>query len=172
MIFGRPGSDNSGRLATWQDAEGNRWVYANFRDSVRAFRLTPGQREPEFTVSWQLSGLHAPGPPILANGILYFLSSAGSAKGTDAARQTGAGLACPSGGTPHTAPVLRTVVKTSASNHLVLHAMDALQGTELYNSGESICSSASSKNLAIANGHICFSAADGWLYCFGIPFQM
>jgi hypothetical protein len=171
-IFGLPGSGNFPSLATWEDAAGNRWVYTNLRDGIKAFRLTPGQAQPEFAQPWSLSGLNSPGPPILANGILYFLSSAGSATGTDAARQTGAGLACPSGDTPHTVPVLRAVFKTSASHHLILHAVDALQGRELYNSGESICSNSSSKNLAIANGHISFSGADGWLYCFGIPFQM
>ncbi len=138
MIFGLPGSGNSPGLATWEDPAGDRWIYANLQDSLKAFRLMPGQVRPEFAQSWKLSGLDAPGPPALANGILYFLSSAG----------------------------------TSASNHLVLHAVDALQGRELYNSGQSICSNSSSKNLAIANGHISFSATDGWLYCFGIPFQM
>ncbi len=163
---------NSPSLATWEDRTGNRWLYANLDDSIKAFRLAQGQVQPEFVQSWTLPGLDAPGPPILANGILYFLSSAGSAKGTDACRQTGEDLARPSGDTPNTVPVLRAFPKTLGSNHLVLHAVDALQGTELYNSGESICSSSSSKNLAIANGHISFSAADGWLYCFGIPFQI
>jgi outer membrane protein assembly factor BamB len=61
---------------------------------------------------------------------------------------------------------------TEKGNLLTLHALDALNGRELYNSGSAITSRASSKNLALANGHICLSAADGTLYCFGLPFEM
>jgi outer membrane protein assembly factor BamB len=138
MIFGVPGSSDSPSLATWEDAASNRWIYANLRDSVRAFRVTQGRTLPEFVQAWQLSGIDTPGPPVLANGILYFLSTAGS----------------------------------GASKHLILHAVDAVRGEELYNSGESIGSNSSSKNLAIANGHVSFSTSDGRLYCFGMPFQM
>ncbi len=137
IIFGLPSSGNSPTLATGKDAAGNRWVYANLQNSIKAFRLTQRQTQLELEQGWTSSGLNAPGPPVLANGILYFLSSAGA----------------------------------TVSSHLVLHAVDALEGRELYNSGESICSNSSSKNLAIANGHISFSATDGWLYCFAIPFQ-
>jgi hypothetical protein len=138
MIFDLPGSSDSPNLATWQDAAANRWIYANLRDSVRAFRVTKEQTVPQFMQAWQLSGMDTPGPPVLANGILYFLSTTGS----------------------------------GSLKHLVLHAVDALRGEELYNSGERILSSSSTKNLAIANGHLSFSTADGSLYCFGLPFQM
>ena len=60
----------------------------------------------------------------------------------------------------------------AGSNHLVLHAIDALNGVELYNSGNAITSRSSSGNIALANGHVCFSAVDGVLYCFGLSFEM
>lgn len=59
-----------------------------------------------------------------------------------------------------------------SGNHLVLHALNALNGKELYNSGHAMSSRSSSGNVALANGHVCLSAADGALYCFGLPFEM
>ena len=55
----------------------------------------------------------------------------------------------------------------------VLHAVDAANGRELYNSGDRIASGSSPGKLALANGHICFSSSsDATIYCFGLPFQM
>ena len=47
-----------------------------------------------------------------------------------------------------------------------LQAFDALARRPLYRSGP-IAATASS--LAVANGHVCFTASDGTLYCFGFP---
>jgi outer membrane protein assembly factor BamB len=51
----------------------------------------------------------------------------------------------------------------------VLYAFDAITGKQIYDSGHIISSFATNGDLAIANGHICFSTADGTLYCFGFP---
>lgn len=61
---------------------------------------------------------------------------------------------------------------SSGTSHLVLHAVDARDGKELYTSGKMVSFLSSSGNLAIANGHVCFSASDGILYCFGLPFEL
>lgn len=60
---------------------------------------------------------------------------------------------------------------TNAGGHASLIALDALSGRQLYSSGDTIPSSASSPALSVANGHICFTTADGVLYCFGIPVE-
>lgn len=50
-----------------------------------------------------------------------------------------------------------------------LHAWEASTGKQLYSSGAAVPAAARTSELAIANGHICFTAADGILYCFGFP---
>jgi len=128
----------SGGLAAWQDAAGTRWINTTSANGIRAFQVTGPKDQPTALLSWASRTLTAAGPPVVANGILYFLSTA-------------------VGGT---------------SNHLTLHALDALNGKELYSSGSIIASRSSSGNIALANGHVCFSADDGVLYCFGLPFEM
>jgi outer membrane protein assembly factor BamB len=127
-----------GGLATWQDAAGTRWIDTTSAAGVRAFQVTGSTDQPVAIPSWTSRNFTAAGPPVVANGILYFLSAAVHGE----------------------------------SNYLTLHALDALNGNELYTSGGIITSRSSSKNIAIANGHVCFSATDGVLYCFGLPFEM
>jgi outer membrane protein assembly factor BamB len=59
----------------------------------------------------------------------------------------------------------------SGPTHATLYALDAATGRELYSSGDTVTSITRSSGLAVANGHVCFGAADGTLYCFGIPFE-
>lgn len=125
-----------GGLATWQDTAGARWIDITSPAGVKAFQVTGSEEQPTALVSWTSRNFSASGPPVVANGVLYFLSAAAS------------------------------------GDHLTLHALDALNGKELYNSGNTIASRSSSENIALANGHICLSAADGTLYCFGLPFEM
>jgi outer membrane protein assembly factor BamB len=61
---------------------------------------------------------------------------------------------------------------SSKPSRLSLHALDGRTGAELYKSSDLFVSGISTGNLALANGHIAFSTADGVLYCFGIPFEM
>jgi outer membrane protein assembly factor BamB len=133
-----PQSARSGGLATWQDAADTRWIVATSTAGVKAFQVTGPKNRPVVITSWTSHNATAAGPPVVANDVLYFLSSA--ARGE--------------------------------SSHLTLHAVNALNGEDLYTSGNLITSGSSSGNIAIANGHVCFSTTDGTLYCFGLPFEM
>lgn len=125
-----------GRLATWEDEDANRWIYTAAQDQIAAFQVGKANgKTPSVTPSWRLSKLSNPGSPIVANGIVYFLSGA---------RPDGS---------------------------LVLHAVDARTGQELYTSKSLIPSHVSSGNLALANGHVCFSTTDSQTYCFGLPIK-
>lgn len=54
-----------------------------------------------------------------------------------------------------------------ALSQSTLYAFDAAGGRQLYSSGNEVAASNASA-LAVANGHVCFTAADA-LYCFGFP---
>ena len=49
-----------------------------------------------------------------------------------------------------------------------LQAFDALTKRRLYKSGPT---SSAASALAVANGHVCFTASDATLYCFGFPVE-
>jgi len=68
--------------------------------------------------------------------------------------------------------IVYSLAKTAVDGPLVLRAVDALTGEELYTSKDAIKSRASSSNLAVANGHVCFSTTDSQTYCFGLPFEL
>lgn len=68
--------------------------------------------------------------------------------------------------------IVYSLAKTAVDGPLVLRAVDARTGEELYTSKDLIASRASSGNLAVANGHVCFSATDSQTYCFGLPFEL
>ncbi len=126
-------------VATWLDATGTRWIYTAKGGSVAGFRVEKGGAGPTAAETWHLrdTGVVA-GSPIVANGIVYFVSR----------------FASPS------------------NSHLILHALDARDGAELFQSGEQVPDESSVGHLALANGHICFAAASGTIYCFGLPFTM
>jgi outer membrane protein assembly factor BamB len=60
------------------------------------------------------------------------------------------------------------VLSEGPSKGAILHALDAATGRELYSSGAAVTSPATGE-LAVANGHLCFTTTDGTLYCFGFP---
>ena len=74
--------------------------------------------------------------------------------------------------TPGSPVIAGGVVYTLArrGTHIVLYALDAATGQELYSSGEAVTAGADS-GLAVANGHVCFGASNEILYCFGLPFE-
>jgi outer membrane protein assembly factor BamB len=63
------------------------------------------------------------------------------------------------------------VFTLSSDDHAVLRALDAATGKELHSSGEGVIA-AGAHSLAIANGHVCFTAGGNTLYCFGLPLEI
>jgi outer membrane protein assembly factor BamB len=55
--------------------------------------------------------------------------------------------------------------------HATLIALDATTGKALYSSGDAVKAAAHSRDLAVANGHVCFVTTDNVLNCFGIPIE-
>lgn len=57
---------------------------------------------------------------------------------------------------------------TGAKSHAVLHAFDALTGSEIYTTGNQVTSPANLTGISIANGRVFFTTGDGTLYAFGV----
>jgi outer membrane protein assembly factor BamB len=95
--------------------------------------------------------MNVPEPPIVANGIVFALSS-----GEDVFQADSAGNG------------LGTAERVKGSSHAVLKAFDAETGKELSSSGETMKSFTHFGGIAISNGRVFATTYDGDVYAFGI----
>ena len=69
-----------GNLSSWQDADGTRWVFAPVwgpanTGSIVAFKLEEQNGKPALTQAWVSRDIPSPQPPVIANGVVFALSS-------------------------------------------------------------------------------------------------
>jgi outer membrane protein assembly factor BamB len=156
-------------FASWEDAHGNRWILAPAwgpphpaapafpvtngdapHGSIMAFRLEMKEKTPVLSPAWISRDLNVPEPPIVANGVVYALSS-----GEDVRQADGKGAG------------LNTAERVRGSGRAVLYAFDAFTGKELYSSGDTIASFTHFGGIAISNGRVFVTTYDGFVYAFG-----
>jgi type 1 glutamine amidotransferase len=160
-----------GSFGTWMDATKTRWLFApawgpphpdaisSFpitngdatAGSIMAFRIEGNNGSPALKPSWISRGLNVPEPPIVANGVVFALSSGEDVRQADA---VGKGL--------------NTVERVHGSGHAVLYALDAETGKQLFSSGGAISSFTHFGGIAVSNGRVFVTAWDGTVYAFGI----
>ena len=176
-LYTNEGADIAGRgfwgaFATWQDVTGTRWLYAPawgpLHPSAPAFPVqngpTPNGSIMGFKVSekdggavlvpgWISSDMSVPEPPIVANGVVFAISSG---EFTRQVKESGS---------------LYTVQERIArsTGHAVLHAFDANTGKELFSSGEAMTSFTHFGGLALADGRVYTTTHDSTVYAFGLP---
>lgn len=159
-----------GSFATWIDAASTRWLFVPAwgpphpaatpfpvvngeapRGSIMAFRVEAKGQTPTLTPAWISHDLNVPEPPVIANGVVFALSS-----GEDVRQANRAGLG------------LGTADRVKGSTHAVLWAFDSDTGKELFSSGDTISSFTHFGGIAVSNGRIFVTTYDGMLYAFGI----
>lgn len=159
-----------GSMASWEDAEHNRWVLTPFwgpshskfkvpisygpveYGAILAFKVE--EKGGSFTLDpvWMSRDMNRAEPPVVANGVVY---AYGSGENTDQA-YADKGLADLS------------PLRIAHSTHATLYALDALTGKELYSSGDQIKSFNHFSGLSVANGRVYIATYDSVLYCFGL----
>jgi outer membrane protein assembly factor BamB len=167
------GAGTWGSLASWEDAQGGRWVLAPvwgpkhsaFRfpinngeanvGSIAAFKVEDKNGKPALTPVWLSRNLITPAPPAIANGIVFALSTG---EWVRQANDREGGL-------------YQADVRAQKSAPAVLYALDAATGKELWSSGNQVTSFTHFAALSIANGRVYFTTYDNTLYCFGIPME-
>jgi outer membrane protein assembly factor BamB len=120
----------------------------NPHGSIMAFKVVSGSSSntPVLEPIWVSGDFNLPDPVVIANGVVFALSTGENAKqtgSTDASRME------------NTRPA-------------VLYALDAHTGQPLYNSGDTIKSWVHFSGLAIAEGHVYVVDHDSQVYCFGL----
>jgi outer membrane protein assembly factor BamB len=155
-----------GGISTARDAEGQTWLYVPMggppstrapkfpisngdhpHGSIMAFKVVaqPKTQNPVLEPAWISGDFALPEPVVIANGVVFVLSSGENAVQKDGEEKR---LANP--------------------NHAVLKALDATTGKELYNSGKAMASWVHFSGIAIANGKIFAVDHDSNVYCFGL----
>jgi outer membrane protein assembly factor BamB len=99
--------------------------------------------------------MSAPEPPIVANGVVYALSSG---ENTQSIHESGR--------------LLTSAERASTpSGRATLYAFDAKTGQELFSSGNSMAGFSHFSGLALANGHIYAVTYENVLYSFGLGIE-
>ncbi|MBV9937009.1 MAG: PQQ-binding-like beta-propeller repeat protein [Acidobacteriaceae bacterium] len=152
-----------GGMATWRDEDGQTWLYVpvggppskdaptfsstngdNKRGNIMAFKVVANEKtqNPKLEPGWMTGGFDLPDPPVVANGVVFALSTGEN----------------PSG------PEDKRLLNTRPA---VLRAMDAKTGKELFNSGDAIKSWVHFSGLAVTDGMVFAVDHDSNVYCFG-----
>jgi outer membrane protein assembly factor BamB len=117
-----------------------------------AFKVEEKDGQPVLTPAWISRDLNVPEPPVVANGIVFAVSSGEFVR---QAKDSGA---------------LYTSKERAenAVGNATLYALDAETGKELYSSSKTMPSFSHFGGLAVSNGHIYVSTHDSTLYSFGV----
>jgi outer membrane protein assembly factor BamB len=135
-------------LASWEDPDGVRWVLAPVwgpngsapNGSIAAFKVEEQGGKTVLTPAWVSRDMNFPQAPVIANGVVFALSSG------EFNRQMS-----PKNGT-----------------HATLYALDAATGKELYSSRNLMTAPAALTGMTVANGRVYFGTTDGTFYTFGM----
>lgn len=159
-----------GAFATWEGHDGTRWLFAPAwgplhsaappipltngdapHGSVMAFRVEVKEGVAALAPAWISRDLNVPEPPVIANGLVFALSSGEDVQQVDAGGNS-----------------LGTAERVAGSRNAVLYALDAATGKELFSSGDTLKSFTHFGGLAISNGRVFVTTWDGCVYAFGL----
>jgi PQQ enzyme repeat/PQQ-like domain len=178
-LYTNEGADIAGRgfwgaFATWEDAKGTRWVCAPAwgpasskappfpvtngpvpNGSIMAFKVEEKDGQPALVPGWTSRDMALPEPPIVANGIVFSISSG------EFTRQFN------ESGRLYTA---QERIQQSTGN-ATLYAFDAQTGKELFSSGKTMSSFTHLGGIAVSDGRVYATTHDSTLYAFGLKDQ-
>jgi outer membrane protein assembly factor BamB len=160
-----------GALATWEDADGTRWVLMPFwgpkhprfsapiehgqivRGAVAAFKVEDRGGRVQLAPAWLSRNINQADPVVIANGVVFAFGN-----GEDATQASAdIGLA-----------YNKAENRVARSTNAELHALDGRTGEELWSSSDQIASFAHFTSLSVANGRVYLGTFDGTLYAFGV----
>jgi outer membrane protein assembly factor BamB len=155
-----------GALASWQDANGTRWILAPnagalpagftaangavTKGAVIAWKVVEQDGALTLQPGWASRNLVSPLTPTIINGVV-FATSSGEFRTNDSR--------------------VTATQRALRSSRAVLYALDGTTGKELWNSGTTITSFAHGGALSGGVGQIYLTTHDGVIYAFGFPME-
>ena len=77
----RAGGPLRGAFASWEDPDtGARWIYAPLQNAIAAFKLEQRDGRPVLSQGWVSSDIVAPAAPVVANGLVFGLSTGNASR--------------------------------------------------------------------------------------------
>ena len=176
-----------GAPATFVNARNERWVYfpmwgppsknATFerthgeaRDgSIMAFQVAMENDKPVLVPKWMSRNLAVPDSPVIANGVVYAISTGENTlqRHTDpryhAIFQKPGAPPLPKTGT------LTAEERGQNTTHTILYALDAETGQELYSSKDLIDDWTHLSSITVADGSVYITTRKTIVYAFGLP---
>jgi hypothetical protein len=156
----------AGALATSENADGSRWVFAaaagppgtTFTSSngpiangaVVAYKLVDQDGTMGLQAVWASRDLLSPAPPTVVNGVVFAIST-GEYRSGDSQ--------------------LTAAQRAQRGKAAVLYALDAASGKELWSSGSTIASFVRGVGPSAGDGQVYVVTYDGTVYAFGIPLE-
>jgi hypothetical protein len=162
------GDFTPGALATAEQGDGSRWVFAAAggplqaettfgttngavaNGAIVAFRIVDQSGTPTLQPAWVSRDMMSPAPPTIVNGVVFAISS-GEHRSGDAP--------------------MTTAQRVQRSKPAVLYALDAATGKELWSSGTTISSFVRGVGPSAGDGQVYVVTYDGTIYAFGIPLE-
>jgi hypothetical protein len=157
-----------GALASWQGADGVRWILAPTtgaqaadagfkadngaitKGSVVAWKIVEQNDALTLQPGWASRDLISPLTPTIINGVV-FATSSGEFRASDG-KATAA-------------------QRAARSSNAVIYALDGATGKELWNSGATITSFTRGGSLSGGMGQLYLTTYDGTIYAFGFPME-
>jgi outer membrane protein assembly factor BamB len=137
-------------LASFEDADGTRWVLVPTATSVAAFKVVERNGIPSLQQGWVSREMVSPLPPIIINNVIFALSSGEY-------RASGQSMTA--------------AQRAQRSKPAVLYALEASTGKELWNSGTTMTSFVHSAGLSGGAGQVYVGTYDNTFYTFGFPIE-
>lgn len=168
-----------GALSMWREDGGQVWVYvpvygpmskkapqfpltngANPDGSIMAFKVVTDSRtdKPTLEAAWVSGNFGVPDPPVLANGVLFALSTGENVQQT----QEGGVINW------NKLTILTNAEREGKTKPAVLYALDAKTGKVLYNSANTFEKWVHFSGLAVADGRVYAVDHASNVYCFGL----
>lgn len=170
-----------GSFSSWEDSQGQAWVYAPtwgpiskdlpkfptaegeiVHGSVMAFKVISGQstKKPALEPAWISKDLDVPEPVAIAHGVVFVVSTGENREQTKGTKLI----------TQHQR-ILTDAERAGNTHHAVLYALDAGTGKVLFDSGNAMTTWVHFSGLAVANGRVFAVDHDSQIYCFGLKDQ-
>jgi hypothetical protein len=160
-----------GAFATWEDNKGARWLYAPAwgplhaespkfgmvngetpNGSIMGFLVEEKDGKPVLTPAWTSRDMDVPEPPVVANGVVFAISSGENVRQLDAEGR-----------------ILNSEARAAhPRGSAVLYAFDAETGKELFSSGGAMPAFTHFTGLAIASGRVYVTTFDNNIYAYGV----
>lgn len=120
-----------------------------------AFKVEEKDGQPVLTPAWISRDMAVPEPPVIANGVVFSLSSG---EFTRQIKENGSLYSA------------EERMRLSTGN-ATLYAFDAQTGKELFSSGKTMSSVTHLSAIAVSDGRVYATTHDSTLYAFGLPGQ-